>query len=48
MNLILLDSKYLAIFEMQAFRAVVNSKSRGWGGDLELSEGLHVFSIFHL
>lgn len=33
------DSKYLAIFEMQVFRAIVNSKSRvgGGGGDSELS-----------
>lgn len=44
-NLILLDSKYLVILDMQVFRDVLNSKGRG---DLALSEVLAVFSILHL
>lgn len=33
MNLILLDSKYLAIFEMWGFKDVLNSKR--WGGGIQ-------------
>lgn len=47
MSLILLESKYLVIFEMRIFRDVLNARG-GVGWESALSEVLHVFRILHL
>ena len=47
MSLILLESKYLVIFEMRIFRDVLNAGG-GVGWESALSEVLHVFRILHL